>query len=312
MSPTRVLVLGASGMLGSMAADYLARDAGLELTAAVRSPEYLARGRRLIPGIRWELYDAVEAAAPDGPSVLEGQAWVVNAIGIVKPLIRDDNAGEVERAIRVNALWPHELAKRARLAGARVIQVATDCVYSGEKGRYTEKDAHDPTDVYGKTKSLGEVRAPDVLHLRCSLVGPEPRPHRSLLGWFLSREAGATVPGYVNHRWNGLTTLSFARICRGLIAGDSRISGLRHVVPAGSVTKRELLGLFAAHFRRPDIVIEPREAGAVIDRTLATEDPEANAGLWRGAGYAAPPSVADMVAELAAFDYRLGSLASEA
>jgi len=310
MSATRVLVLGASGMLGSMLADYLSRDAGLEVTATVRSPEYLDRGRRLIPDIRWTVLDAGEPGAPDGPSVIDGQDWVVNAIGIVKPLIRDDNPLEIERAIRVNSLWPHELAKLARRAGARVIQIATDCVYSGVKGRYAEQDAHDPTDVYGKTKSLGEVRAPEVYHLRCSIIGPEPREHRSLLGWFLSQKPGASVPGYVNHRWNGLTTLHFAKICRGIIGGKASLAGLRHVIPADDVTKFELLGLFGAHFRRQDVVIDPREAGVVIDRTLVTEDAEANATLWRAAGHESPPTVADMVAELAAYDYRLGNLAS--
>jgi dTDP-4-dehydrorhamnose reductase len=310
MSATRVLVLGASGMLGSMVADYLSRDAGLEITATVRSPEYLERGRRLLPDVRWLDLDAGDPDAPGLPVLFDGQAWVVNAIGVIKPLIREDDPVEVERAIRVNSLWPHEMAKIAACSGARVIQIATDCVYSGVRGRYAEKDAHDPTDVYGKTKSLGEVRAPGFLHLRCSIIGPEPRAHRSLLGWFLSQKPGATVPGYVNHRWNGLTTLHFAKLCGGIIREDLPLAGLRHVIPADDITKRDLLGLFAAHFRRPDIVIDPREAAVIVDRTLVTEDAGANAALWRAAGYASPPAVADMVAELASHDYRLGNLAS--
>jgi len=204
------------------------------------------------------------------------------------------------------------VARIAACSGARVIQIATDCVYSGAKGRYAEKDAHDPTDVYGKTKSLGEVRTPEFLHLRCSIIGPEPRSHRSLLGWFLSQKPGAAVPGYLNHRWNGLTTLHFAALCRGVIRANPPLSGLRHVVPADDVTKRDLLELFRSSFHRPDIVVVPREAAAVIDRTLVTEDAEANAALWRAAGYASPPTVAGMVEELAAYEYRLGDLAATA
>ena len=117
-----------------------------------------------------------------------------------------------------------------------------------------------------------------------SLIGPEPRAPRSLLGWFLSRTIGATVPGYVNHRWNGLTTLAFAKICRGLIAAEHPATGFRHVVPADEVTKCELLGLFRSGFRRPDIVVEPVEAAAAVDRTLVTEDGPTNAALWRAAG----------------------------
>ena len=142
MSPTRVLVLGASGMLGSMTADYLSRDPGLEVTATVRSPGYLARGRRLLPDVRWTILDAVDPDFPGLPKIFDGQAWVINAVGLIKPLIRENDPAAVESAIRLNALWPHELARIADCSGARVIQVATDCVYSGRKGRYAESEAH--------------------------------------------------------------------------------------------------------------------------------------------------------------------------
>ena len=135
MSATRVLVLGASGMLGSMVVDTLSRDAGLEITATVRSPEYLERGRRLLPDVRWMDFDAADPDAPGLPVLFDGQAWVINAIGVIKPLIRDDDPVEVERAIRVNSLWPHEMARIAACSGARVIQIATDCVYSGVRGQ---------------------------------------------------------------------------------------------------------------------------------------------------------------------------------
>jgi len=310
MSAAKVIVLGASGMLGSMVTDYLARDPELTVSATVRKPELAARGRGLIPNVDWRVFDAEASDPPDGLHVVEGFAWVVNAVGVVKPLIHEDNPVEVERALRVNALLPHALAKRTQ-GGARVLQIATDCVYSGMRGRYSEKDLHDPIDVYGKTKSLGEVNAGNFTHLRCSIIGPEPREHRSLLGWFLDQAPGAQVSGYINHRWNGITTLHFAKICRGIIKGKLSLPRLRHIVPAGEVTKCELLRLFAAHFDRPDIRIRPQEAGQVIDRTLVTEDETANAEIWRVAGYAAPSSIPDMVAELAAFNYRLKSLASE-
>jgi dTDP-4-dehydrorhamnose reductase len=310
MSGMKVVVLGASGMLGSMVTDYLARDPELEVSATVRKPELIGRGRSLIPNVDWRIFDAEASDPSEGLSIVDGSTWVVNAVGVIKPFIHDDNPIEVERALRVNALMPYALARRTK-GGARVLQIATDCVYSGSRGRYSEKDLHDPTDVYGKTKSLGEVSAENFIHLRCSIIGPEPREHRSLLGWFLSQGPSAQVSGYVNHRWNGITTLHFAKICRGIIKGKLSLPRLRHVVPAGEVTKCELLRLFAAHFDRPDIRIRPQEAGQVIDRTLVTEDEAANAEIWLAAGYAAPPSIPDMVAELAAFNYPLKNLASE-
>ena len=93
-------------------------------------------------------------------------------------------------------MLPHQLARKAESSGAKVIQIATDCVYSGKKGEYVESDEFDPLDVYGKTKSLGEVTSPGVYHLRCSIIGPEPKEHKFLLDWFLGQPKNARVNGY--------------------------------------------------------------------------------------------------------------------
>ncbi len=301
----RVLVLGGSGMLGSMVADVLARNPGLEVTATVRTAAQAGALAAAAPGIAWRVFDA------DGPdpeaalAVLDGHGWIVNAIGITKPLIRDDNAAEIERAVRTNARLPYLIARRAAAAGARVLQIATDCVYSGAKGRYVETDAHDALDVYGKTKSLGEVPADHVHHLRASIVGPEPKDHKFLLDWFLGQARGAALKGFTNHRWNGVTTLHFARLCEGTILGGAGPGRVQHVVPDGEVTKCELLQCFARCYGREDLQIAPVEAAAIVDRTLRTNDAAANGRLWSAAGYPSPPSVPQMVAELAAFDARL-------
>ena len=232
---------------------------------------------------------------------------MINAVGVIKPYIRDTDSCQVERAVRVNALFPHLLARAAARCDARVIQIATDCVYSGARGGYVESDLHDAQDAYGKTKSLGEVRHEAVYNLRCSIIGPESRGHRSLLDWFRLQPAGATVPGYANHRWNGVTTLAFARLCLGLVreGGPQRI----HVIPADQVSKAELLGVVREAYARQDITIAPENTPIAIDRTLATEHPAGNLALWRAAGYAAVPTIAEMVREMAALDARPGGAA---
>src|SRR5262249_51893972 len=158
-----------------------------------------------------------------------------------KPYIRDDNAAEVERAVDVNASFPHRLARAAEQTGTRVIQIATDCVYSGTRGQYIEANEHDARDVDGKTKSLGEVNSPAVHHLRCSIIGPELKGHASLLDWFTRQPRGASVRGFLNHRWNGVTTLQYGRICRGIIRQQMALPRLIHVVPADVVSKADLL-----------------------------------------------------------------------
>lgn len=290
-------------MVGSMVVDILERQAGLAVTATARTAAMADWGRKWLPSVRWEVLDA---AMTDPRDVIRSHVWVINAIGITKPYIRDDNAVEVERAIAINALFPHRLAHVAAETGARIIHIATDCTYSGTRGRYSESDPHDALDVYGKTKSLGEVSAANFHCLRCSVVGPEPNRRTFLLEWFKGQPPGARINGYANHDWNGITTIQFARICAGIIVGRLSLPCLQHLVPTGSVTKAELLGTFAEAYKREDIVIDRREAPKVVDRTLCTLDAETNSCLWHAAGYSEPPTISEMVFEMARYEFRLG------
>lgn len=299
----RVLVLGATGMLGSMVADHLSRQPGLRVTATARDRELAAACARRLPDVAWRALDVGSGEVGAAPELFGDCDWVVNCIGIIKPLVRDDDAFEVERALRVNALFPQRLAAATR-GRARVLQIATDCAYSGTRGGYLESDPHDARDVYGKTKSLGETRAEHVHHLRCSIVGPEAGAAKSLLEWFLAQPRGGAVNGFTNHRWNGVTTLHFARLCQGVIASDLHLPHLQHVIPRGGVTKHELLRCFAERFDRGDLEVRPTDAAVAVDRTLATEDDGLNRALWAAAGYAQPPAVPEMIDELARFDYR--------
>lgn len=301
----KVIVLGASGMLGSMITDVLARDNDLAITATVRSEKALEKGRELLPSVDWQRFDAAGSDLPYALDIINRHTWVINAIGITKPLIHDDNAFEVERAIRINSLFPHWLAAKAQAVGAQVLQIATDCVYSGSKGAYIETDRHDALDVYGKTKSLGEVMQPCMHHLRCSIIGPEPKDFKFLLEWFRRQPVSAQVNGYINHRWNGVTTFHFARIIQGIIKAGITLPHVQHLVPTGDVTKAEMLKEFSQAYNRQDVQIRDTAASLVIDRRLSTNNPDLNQQLWQLAGYNSPPTVPEMIIELSQYDYRL-------
>jgi len=298
-----VLILGASGMLGSMVVRFFSKQTNLSLRATVRDKNLLDKYRALFPRIDWRLFDA---CFPDGDlrSTVNGCAWIINAIGITKPYVHDGNSDECRRAIEVNAVFPYRLGMAAIDSGSQVIQIATDCVYSGEKGDYVEADRHHPLDVYGKTKSLGEYSLANTHHLRCSIIGPELGKNTFLLEWFLRQPNKATVNGFTNHRWNGITTLEFARICHGVITTGLVLPGLQHVIPADIVTKAELLNSFRCVYNRADITIDRVEAKETIDRTLGTADCALNNAIWRAAGYAQPPSITSMMERLVADDYR--------
>jgi dTDP-4-dehydrorhamnose reductase len=295
---TRVMILGGSGMLGSMLVDVFASLENCRLTASVRDSN--SPIQRRYPQVQWLTLDS---SAPD-PAVFQDQDWIINAIGITKPLIKDDNEDEIQRAIQVNSVFPHHVGRLAGLHGAQVIQIATDCVYSGAQGRYLESAVHDALDVYGKTKSLGETYLTNVHHLRCSIIGPEPKDFKFLIEWFRKQPQEAQLNGFRNHSWNGVTTLHFARLCRGIISRGVTLGHLQHVIPSGHITKAEMLHEFAAAYHRPDIRINDVDAKVLVDRTLETNYPAVNAALWTAAGYSEPPTVETMIQELATYPYR--------
>jgi dTDP-4-dehydrorhamnose reductase len=296
---TDVVVIGGSGMLGSMVVDVLGREPGLRVSATVRSRAAMARLSSMFPDINWRMLDA--GFSGQIREAIGDARWIVNAVGITKPYAHDQNAAEVENAVRINSVFPYELSAAARDSGATVLQIATDCVYSGQKGAYSENDPHDPADVYGKTKSLGESLHPETQCIRCSIIGPELGSRNYLFEWFRSQPVGAKINGFVNHQWNGVTTLHFGKLCAGLIKSRMALPHVQHAVPTGSISKYELLRSFAEQFDRRDVIITSTTAATVIDRTLSTVDEEHNMGLWRAAGYDVPPTVPEMVSELAKF-----------
>jgi len=200
----------------------------------------------------------------------------------------------VERAIQVNALFPHKLAQ----CGAKIIQIATDCVYDGVKGNYVETDKHNALDVYGKTKSLGEVSSQNFLNLRCSIIGPEKKNKISLLEWFINQSANAQVNGFQNHQWNGITTFAFAKICRGIIENELWFHGLQHIIPANAMNKSDMLKVFADVFSRKDIKINEINAEESINRTINTLHVSTNEKLWKAAGYNQIPTLETLIAEI--------------
>ena len=297
----KVVILGATGMLGSMLLEYFSRQDSFELIATVRNKADMASLERLYPRVGFRYLDAEVCSEAEILSVAADASWVINAIGLIKQRIVDSDDVLVEKAVRINSQFSFLLMKAAKNGGFKVIQVATDCVYSGLTGHYPEAAIHDCHDVYGKTKSLGEVFAQSVYNLRCSIVGPERRSKLSLLNWFLSQDRNSRINGFTNHMWNGITTLHFAKISRGIIEYGLAVPNRHHIVPEGEITKDGLLRLFAEAYGREDILINAVQAGTAVNRTLITENPAFNHALWKAAGYPCPPTISEMIFELAEY-----------
>lgn len=236
---------------------------------------------------------------------LQPEDYVINCIGVTKKHIDETCKDSIARAVRLNVLFPLELSKVAEAKGVNVIQVATDCVYSGRQGQYSELDAHDAEDVYGKSKSLGEIPSQNVMYLRCSLVGPEQPGRRSLFfEWVRSLDSGSKVDGFVNHHWNGLTSLAFSRVVAGAVRNNLFTPGVQHLVPKDTVTKYDLVKIVLDLLQRERVDVVSTTDVRGINRTLSTVNPTLNQQLFRVAGYDGLPSIREMMEELPWMDLR--------
>jgi dTDP-4-dehydrorhamnose reductase len=181
----------------------------------------------------------------------------------------------------------------------KVIQAATDCVYSGEKGNYSEGDDKDPVDYYGYSKVLGEHSDSNLITLRCSLLGKELNSKVEFLEWVLSHSKEKEITGFTDHFWNGLTTLHFAKIINGIIEGNTFKAGTFHLVPSDSVSKFELAKIIHEFFGKSDVKITQSQSSKPVNRILTTNYQEFNNDMWGNAGYNSPLTISEMVKEYA-------------
>lgn len=257
----RILVLGVTGMLGNAVFRIFTGDAAHETWGTLRSGAALRHfpegaHARLLTGVDVLDLDALTAVlARVKPEV------VINCVGLIKQLA---DANDPLSALPINAMLPHRLARLCALAGARLIHVSTDCVFSGRKGLYEESDPSDAEDLYGKSKYIGELHdQPHAITLRTSIIGHELGSNYALVDWFLSQQG--QVRGFTKAIFSGLPTVELARVMKDFVIPHPELNGLYHVA-AEPIDKFRLLGLVAAQYGK-QIEIRPDDA-LVIDRSL--------------------------------------------
>ncbi|TFF89494.1 MAG: SDR family oxidoreductase [Promethearchaeota archaeon] len=266
---SNVLVLGSSGMLGSMCFDYLSKNPNFKVYGTVRKKRFLDDNVLF--------FDANDFDQLNQKRFKELEIdYIINCIGITKPFCKDDDPEGIKRAININCHFPWKLAEYSKENEIRVLQICTDCVYSGQKGNYKEDDLHDPLDVYGKSKSLGEVIDGSALLIRCSIIGPELKEEKNfLLEWFLNQPNGSEIGGFAHHIWNGVTTLQFAQLCEKIIQKDKyndliSTSYLHHFTPNNTLNKFDLMNTFNDIFEKNLEINRVFKEDQKIDRSLST------------------------------------------
>lgn len=279
----KVIVLGATGMLGHKFVQRLGRRFEVAGTIRLAAADYCGApalaGVRLLSGVTAEEPASVARAL----DTVKPEA-VINCIGVIKQM---KGAKDPVTAITVNSLFPHQLARLCAERGARLIHFSTDCVFSGSRGNYSEDDMPDPEDLYGRAKLLSEVIGPGCFTMRTSMIGRELRGRGSLIEWFLAQKDGQ-VKGFARVFYNGFTTIAMADLVADLLSDFPELDGLWHV-SADPISKYDLLSIVNKIYGL-NITME-RDESVFSDRQLDSSRFRARTGFR-------PKSWEEMIAEM--------------
>jgi len=245
----KYLVLGAGGMAGHLITNYLIEQGeeveGLEMRE-------LSYCKTIVMDVT-NFHDLEKL-------VMNGQYdCIINCIGIL-----NQNAEKrKDLAVLLNSYLPHFLVKITENCKTKVIQMSTDCVFSGRKGNYTENDFPDGETYYDRTKALGEINDKKNLTFRNSIIGPDINQHGiGLFNWFMKQTG--EINGFEKSVWTGVTTLTLAKAMHK--ASYENLTGLYNLVNNHKTNKYEMLLLFN-HFTNLKLTINKVD-GIIHDKSL--------------------------------------------
>ena len=229
----KILVLGATGMAGHMISSYF---------------------KTLIE--KYEVYDICHSVKLEEKSILIDihdlnllkttivglkPDIIINSIGILNKNAEDDPCN----TIFINSYLPRYLEDQFKNSNIRLIQISTDCVFSGDKGNYNEASVPDGIDLYAQTKLLGEINNSKDLTVRTSIIGPELKQNgKGLFHWFMKQND--TAIGYSKVIWSGVTTLQLGKSLDIMI--ENNLNGLYNLTSKVPINKYELLKLINSIF----------------------------------------------------------------
>ena len=258
-----VLVLGSNGMIGNAIFLVLRNDTKIKVFGSLRDIKIkhkfffdIDKNRFIeVDPFNYEaLVQNIKNIQPD---------LIINCIGITKHVFKK-YSNEIIKYI--NSEFPHQLKILAETYKCRLLQISTDCVFSGDTGDYKENDIPDSIDLYGITKKKGEIlNSSNVLTLRTSIIGHEVNTNYGLLEWFLSQ---TNCSGYPKAIFSGLTNVEFAKIIRDLIIWNKKLSGLYHVGGL-KINKYDLLFKIKEEYKNK--VILKKKYDMIVNRSLNSD-----------------------------------------
>jgi dTDP-4-dehydrorhamnose reductase len=250
MEINKIIIFGANGMLGNYLSRYYSDRDNIKLIKIYRNDfEINVYNLSFLEDFLCNIH-------------IDKHSCIINCIGIIPQ--RETNIDSKNYYI-INSIFPQHLSKLCNKYNTRLIYPTTDCVFSGEKGNYNELDFHDENNIYGISKSLGELGNATVI--RTSIIGEEKENKKSFLE-FVKNSKGE-INGWINHYWNGITCYEYCKIIDKIITENLFWEGVRHLYSPERKSKYELSCIIKNVYNL-DIIIHKYKASENIDKTLSS------------------------------------------
>lgn len=260
---TKILILGANGMLGSELAFFLYKKKNLKIYLTVRKRDLI---KKLKFYKKCMVFDKIDLNNKLSINKLIKEVkpnQVINCIGIVKQNLKNKSYKDL---FKINSILPRYLSHLSEKYNFRLIHFSTDCVFSGKLGNYSENHFPDANDDYGISKYLGEELLPKNLVIRTSIIGHEHGSKKSLLEWFLNQKK--KVFGFKKAIFSGFTTYEIAKILYKYILNKNNISGLIHI-SSKPISKYDLLSIIKKVYKKNIKIISDEKV--IVDRSLNSD-----------------------------------------
>ena len=249
----RILVSGATGMLGTAVVDKLS-SGGFELTCLARRAPVVGEHE----SIRWlsiDLNEPLQIKRLINPLKFDA---VVHCAAITNLVFCEEHP---EEAYRVHVQATETLAKL--FSNARFLYISTDSVFDGRDGNYKECEVPAPLNIYSETKLGGESSVQNHskgLVIRTNMYDIRPFGGTSLAEWaYNSWTSGEEINGFTNVMFNPLHVSQLAELISLLLTTHESVRGVLHAGCDTHLSKHEFLARMCRVTNLPEAVVHPTE-----------------------------------------------------
>lgn len=150
---------------------------------------------------------------------------IINCVGIT--IRRGININIVNTKL-INSDLPHIFNNWVEKNNKKLIHFSSDCVFDGKHGNYLEHSKKNAQDIYGRTKSMGEINGEKSLTIRCSIIGREIFNYTELFEWLYSMK-NKSIHGYKNVIYSGVTSNWMGNLVKDILKNNIELSGLYNI-----------------------------------------------------------------------------------